>query len=190
MSIVKLEKDGYGQIELNQVTFRRDGRIEAQCALDSSEFPADGTSVAENGMLFAIDNVKRVLKKATSTLAANQVIGLNYSAEHLYDERHQGLKDFYLTGGENFLPRLGILTVGDKFTTNTICYDTDNYSDLDAVQDALEGSTPVFAGIASDGSGYWELVKSAPSAGPVAVVTEVTTMPDGQPAMKLQVIKG
>ena len=30
--------DGYGQVELNNVAFRRDGRIEAQCALDTADF--------------------------------------------------------------------------------------------------------------------------------------------------------
>lgn len=189
MAIEKLAKDGYGQLELNQVAFRRDGRIEAQCRLDSTEFPADGTTVAENGMLFSIDNVKRSLKKATAELAASTVIGINYSTEHLYDERHLGLKDFYLTGGENFLPRLGILDSGDKFTTNTVCYDTDTYADLEAVADALEASTPVYAGIASDGSGYWQLVNAAPTAGPVGRVIAVTTMPDGQEAVKIQIIK-
>lgn len=189
MSIVKLAKDGYGQLELNQVAFRRDGRIEAQCKLDDSEFAPKGTAVAENGMLFSIDNVTRTLKKATSALAATTVIGINYSTEHMYDERKNSLKDFYLTGGENFLPRIGILDSGDKFTTNTICYDSDTYADLEAVQGKLEGSTPVYAGIASDGSGYWQLFEAAPTAGPVGRVVEVGTMPDGQPGLKIQIIK-
>lgn len=188
MAIVKLAKDGYGQIELNQVAFRRDGRIEAQCKLDTTQFPADGTVVAENGMLFAIDRVTRTLKKATAALAATQVIGINYSAEHMYDERYLGLKNFALTSND-FLPRLGYLAVGDKFTTNTICYDEGTYADMDAVQTALEGGTIVYAGIATDGSGYWQLVSSAPSAGPVAQVVEVHTMPDGQVGLMLHVIK-
>ena len=190
MSIVKLEKDGYGQLELNQVAWRRTGRIEAQCHLDSTEFPADKTSVAENGMLFAVDNVKRVLKKATEALAATEVIGINYSTEHLYDERHQGLKDFALTGGENFLPRIGYFEAGDKFTTNTVCYDDATFtSGLETMQEKIEGATALYAGIASDGSGYWEVKETAPSAGPVARVIAITDMPDGQPALKLQILR-
>ena len=106
MAMKKLTKKGYGQIELNQVAWRRDGRIEAQCRLDDDQFPADATAigeVAENGMLFAIDNVTRTLKKATLELAKTEMIGINYSTEHLYSEREQGYKDFFLTGGENFL---------------------------------------------------------------------------------------
>ena len=30
--------DGYGQVELNNCAFRRDGRIEAQCAPDTTDF--------------------------------------------------------------------------------------------------------------------------------------------------------
>lgn len=191
MAVNKLSKNGYGQIELNQVAWRRDGRVEAQCALDSTEFPADGSVVAENGMLFAIDNVTRTLKKATTALATTNIIGINYSSEHLYDERTPGLKDFALTGGEDFLPRLGLPAVGDKFTTNTVCYNTTNFTNEEALIDALEGiaTTKLYAGIASDNSGYWEIVKTAPSAGPSAEVIEYTTMPDGQIAVKLQIKK-
>ena len=192
MAMKKLTKKGYGQIELNQVAWRRDGRIEAQCRLDDDQFPADATDigkVAENGMLFAIDNVTRTLKKATLELAATEMIGINYSTEHLYSEQKQGYKDFFLTGGENFLPRLGYLAAGDKFTLNTACYDDSAFNDEAAIAEAVNGGTNVFAGIASDGSGYWEIAKTAPTAGPVARVIAFTDMPDGQPAVKLQVIK-
>lgn len=192
MAIVKMTKKGYGQIELNQVAWRRDGRIEAQCHLDAEQFPADAIavgSVAENGMLFAINNVNRSLKKATLELAASEMIGINYSSEHLYDERKQSLRDFYLTGGENFLPRLGYLAAGDKFTLNAVCYDDEVFADEDAIVEALNGGSALYAGIASDGSGYWEIGMDAPAAGPVARVIAYTDMPDGQPGIKLQVIK-
>ena len=190
MAVNKFSKNGFGQIELNQVAWRRDGRVEAQCRLDSTEFPADGSVVAENGMLFAINNVTRTLKKATTALAANAIIGINYSSEHIYDERTPGLKDFALTGND-VLPRIGLPAVGDKFTTNTVCYDTANFADEDTLVTALEDldTTPLYAGIASDGSGYWEIVKTEPSAGPVAEVVAYTDLPDGQAAVKLQ-IKG
>ena len=90
MALKRLLIDGYGQIELNQVTFRRDGRIEAQCALG-----ADFDEVAaENGMLLAVDNINRVVKFPV----AGEVfpIALNYSTEHMYDERTTALKNFRL----------------------------------------------------------------------------------------------
>ena len=191
MAIVKLAKDGYGQVELNNVAFRRDGRIEAQAKLDATEFPVGANEigqVAENGMLFAIDNTKRELKKATTELANTHVIGFNYSSEHMYDERKPGLKNFYLSNGE-FLPRLGLLDVGDKFHTNTVCYESDLLADEDAIADALDNGDVLYAGIASDGSGYWEISDQAAENGPIARVLKYATMPDGQPALKLQVIR-
>ena len=167
MALARLVIDGYGQLELNNAAFRRDGRIEAQCALDSTDF---ATAPCENGMLLAVDKANKVIKFATD---ASLPIAINYSAEHMYDERHLGLKNFYLTSND-FLPRLGLLAVGDKFTTNTICYDSATYADMDAVQTLLTAGTKVYAGIATDGSGYWQLVASAPAAGPVAQVVEVT----------------
>ena len=52
MAFKRLPIDGYGQLELNNAAFRRDGRIEAQCAL-SSDFSAKVP--AENGMILAVD---------------------------------------------------------------------------------------------------------------------------------------
>ena len=36
MAFKRFVIDGFGQLELNQVAFRRDGRVEAQCALDDT----------------------------------------------------------------------------------------------------------------------------------------------------------
>ena len=47
MALTRFVIDGYGQLELNQVAFRRDGRVEAQCALDDTDF---ASVPAENGM--------------------------------------------------------------------------------------------------------------------------------------------
>ena len=182
MAINRLVIDGYGQLELNNVAFRRDGRIEAQCALDAEDF---ASVPAENGMLLVVDNVNRVVKlpEATNTLP----IALNYSAEHLYDERHYGLKDFALRPGE-FLPRLGYLSVGDKFTTNCVCYDSDEFNDEEALGTALGtlDTTPLYG--ASDTSGAIKITKTKPSAGIALLVLADTDMPDGQRGIKFQVL--
>ena len=65
--MARMTISGYGQVELNNVAFRRDGRIEAQCALDAEDF-ADVP--AENGMLLAVDRVNRAVKFPTSANAA------------------------------------------------------------------------------------------------------------------------
>lgn len=186
MALKRLVIDGFGQLELNNVAFRRDGRIEAQCALDSTDF---ASVPAENGMLLAVDNVNRVVKFADD---ASLPIALNYTTEHMYDERTPGLRNFRLEPG-TFLPRLGYLSVGDKFTTNCVSYDSakDSTWTSDAefkkalAKDKL-ATTPVYGGISADGSIAVSATK--PSAGPVLLVVAATTMPDGQFGIKFQAL--
>lgn len=189
MAINKLTKVGYGQLELNQVAFRRDGRIEAQCALDATDF---ASIPAENGMVLCVDNATRTIKLPTSGNVAKYPVAINYSAEHLYDEAKMGLKDFALTKDSGFYPRLGYLEIGDKFCTNTICYDTTAYATEAALKTAIAGvaTTPVYASV--NANGYWQIVASKPASGLAAAVvagTSAGSMPDGQYAVKLQIIQ-
>lgn len=168
MALVKLEKNGYGQLELNFAAFRRAGNIEAQCKI------ADGIDYLENGMLLAVDRVKREVKYPTD--GADEIIALNYTTEHMYDERAKALKDFRLEKN-SFLPRLGYIGVPDKFTTNTVCYeDGDFTNEADALEKAKYG-VPCE-------NGYIKLVESKPATGFCVEVIEITTMPDGQKAVK------
>ena len=71
MAFKRFVIDGYSQLELNQVAFRRDGRVEAQCALDDTDF---ASVPAENGMLLAVTELterlssRRVLLLLTARL--------------------------------------------------------------------------------------------------------------------------
>ena len=181
MSLKRLVIDGYGQLELNNVAFRRDGRIEAQCKLDATDFKS---VPAENGMLLAVDNVKRVVRFPKSD--EKMPLALHYSAEHMYDERLPGLKNFKLEKG-SFLPRMGYLAEGDKFTTNCICYDDSDFSTEELLVTALEKvkETPLYA--APSTLGAWQITKTDTNAR--AIVLCKTTMPDGQLAVKLQALK-
>ena len=180
MALKRLVIDGYGQLELNQVAFRRNGRVEAQCALDETDF---ASVPAENGMLLAVDRVNRAVKFATDD---SMPIALNYTTEHMYDERANALKDFKLDRG-TFLPRLGFLSVGELFTTNCICFDDGEFEDNDAVEAAMGtiATTQLYGGISSEGA--IKLSATKPTAGPVLLAVEKTTMPDGQFAIKFQV---
>lgn len=177
MALARLVIDGYGQCELNNAAFRRDGRIEAQCALDETDF-ADVP--AENGMLLAVDKVNKVIKFATDD---SLPIALNYSAEHMYDDRANGLKDFKLDK-DSFYPRVGYLAVGDLFTTNCISHEM---ADDDTFKEAAAdvATTPLYGGISDDGSIAVDTTK--PQVGPVLNVVKATTMPDGQFAVQFQV---
>ncbi len=177
MALVKLEKDGYGQLELNQVAFRRSGRIEAQCRI------ADGIEYIENGMLLAVNNVNRTVNYPEAD--GVYPIALHYSTEHMYDERAKGLKNFKLDKN-TFLPRMGYLGAGDKYTTNTVCFD--NALSYEAIKTGLAEGTVYYATASTteEFEGYHEI--STDSAKAVALVIAATTMPDGQLAFKFQAL--
>jgi hypothetical protein len=170
---------GYGQIELNNVAFRRDGRIEAQCQLDATDF---AKIPAENGMLLAVDKVKKTIKFAKDNTLP---VAINYTAEHMYDERDVGaLAKFALPTG-TFLPRMGYLSVGDLFTTNCIGAEETTFADTKAVEAAI--ATGVYG--KPSAQGVIELVNTAPTDGIVLRAVKATTMPDGKFALKFQVYK-
>lgn len=177
--------DGFGQVELNNVAFRRDGRIEAQCALDTEAFTENVP--CENGMILRVKKAEHKITFADAS-AENQLYALNYSTEHMYDERRPGLKNFSLSAqknakGQDFYPRVGYLAAGDLWTTN--CVDLGSYANASAVASAL-ASGEVFAAVGTEGAVV--LGSSAPSVGPVIQVIKKTTMPDGQDAFQLQVL--
>ena len=164
---------GYGQIELNQCAFRRDGRIEAQCKIEGADY-------VENGMILAIDNTKREVRYPA---AGDYMFGLNYTSEHMYDERLVGGLKYYKTDKDSFLPRLGYLAVGDKFTTNTVVYDDD--ADI---------TTMVYGYVKAGDNGYIRLSATKPTdaiadAPLLRVIDAKATMPNGAPAVKFQCIK-
>ena len=163
---------GYGQIELNQCAFRRDGRIEAQCKIEGADY-------VENGMILAIDNTKHEVRYPA---ASDYMFGLNYTSEHMYDERLVGGLKYYKTDKDSFLPRLGYLAVGDKFTTNTVVYDADDIT------------TMVYGYVKAGDNGYIRLSATKPQdaiadAPLLRVIDAKATMPNGAPAVKFQCIK-
>ena len=183
MAITRIACDGYGQLELNQVAFRRDGRIEAQSKLkvyDASTATDgfDAAHPAENGMLLVFNAPKREISKPA---AATDKVLLNYTTEHMYDERKPGLKNFCLVPG-TFLPRLGYLSTGDKYTTNTVSYDSSTYSTEDDLWAAVAAvaTTPMYAAPCTDGT---HLVSTS-ATNAVAKVVKADTMPDGQKAIQ------
>lgn len=166
--------DGYGQIELNKVAFRRDGRIEAQCALDSTAF---ASNKCENGMLLSVDRANSKITLPTTALP----VALVYTTEHMYDERATALK-YFATGLKDFYPRLGYLAQGDRFTTNTISYDsavdtawTDDSTFKTTVASNYK-TTAIYGGMSSDGSILVSATK--PTEGPVLKVVKSYTMPN------------
>jgi len=182
MTTKRLVIDGYGQVELNNVAFRRDGRIVAQCAPDATDF---ASVPVENGMILAVDEANRTVKFATDN---SLPFALVYSTEHMYDERMPGLKNFKLNGSDDFLPRLGYPDVGDKWHTNTICYSDTEYTNEAALITALKACKTAAVYGKVDATGAVCLTATAPTVGLKLKVVEYGTMPDGQKGVKLQVL--
>lgn len=173
MAIKRLEIKGYGQLEINQAPFRRAGRVEAQCKVE------DGIDYVENGMLLAVDRKARTVGYPAG--GADEVIGLNYTTEHLYDEKYQALKDFRLEGGK--CPRIGYVALGDKWTTNCIAYDTDEFADEDTLKEAVEGvATTALYGVPCENGAI--KITATKGTGFACEVVKATTMPDGQYAVQ------
>ena len=171
----RLKIDGFGQLELNQVAYRRNGRIEAQCKL------ADTIDYVENGMLLAVDPATRTVKMPEG---GDEFIALNYTTEHMYDERLvNGLKHFKLDKN-TFCPRLGYLATGDKFTTNCISVEDGKASGATATAEEVNAVIAVEGGAYGHASANGTILVNNEKSGAVAKVAYATTMPDGQYAVK------
>lgn len=181
--IKELDKVGYAQLELNQVAFRRDGRIEAQCPL------SEEIEYIENGMVLVVDPFERVIKMPVEggpmpteqdAPVNNGPLALHYSAEHMYDNRANALKDFVLEAN-SFLPRLGYLSTGDKYTTNAVCHTEDNDGTLFS---KMVNGTRYYAHPYYNGYHFLDTNKE----GAFAMAIRATTMPDGQKAIMFQAL--
>lgn len=185
----------YAVLELNQVAFPRDGRIEAQLPLKKyvASTGTDGfdkTNPAEVGMILVVDKAAGCIRKALSGELSGDnandklMFALHYSTEHLYDERAPRLDEFCMYPSDesynwpnspydDFYPRMGFLAVGDRFTTNAVkCESTTEVGDM------------VYVGT----DGYW--TTDTATVGPVCQIVEDTTCPNGvDRAFKLMVVK-
>lgn len=169
-------RKGYGQLELNRVAFRRDGRVEAQVPYDVSK---EG-QVYENGMVVIIETTEAGKVAKVGAIADGDLYGIVYTSEELYDSRKPGLKNFGVVvedgeargpEGYDVYPRIGFLSAGDVFTTNTV-----------VKTDDFKAGTKVYVGA----TGEWTVTEGK---GPVGVVNQVYTMPDGQPAIEIEIKK-
>ena len=152
-----IKRVGYGQVEDNHLSAKRNGRVYAQLPA------AEGIDILENGQF-----VKYDYAAGEVNLDGNGEWFLVYNEEKLYDPRHQMHKDFALERENGSLvPRVLGLTPGDIYTTNMIV--EENVS----VGDRLAPNDQGILAPANDG---------------FIQVAAITTLPDMQKAVKLQVI--
>ena len=169
MAIKFFDCKGYGQIEPNQVSFTRDGRIEAQCELDpavfASHFPmtADeaeaGMIYGENGSFYVVDKANKIVTIPTKELSDKGFpMGICYSSEMIHNQFTPGRKNYCMIHGE-YLPRLGYTEVGERLTLNGVAWDDTAYAVetskelYDAVKADLAEGTDVYAYVVQGSKG-------------------------------------
>lgn len=193
-------RNGYGQVEPNQLSAQKTGQIYASLPLDKN------VSVLQNGEFMYYDY-------KTSTVTADATVGepmLVFNEIKLYEPYWQtSYKDFamirvgdnYVTsrpatgtygdGAENvgaadknhteygyrmdgIAPRLFKTNIGDIMTTNMVKTDVEyNVGDLLTPVKNADSNTLVLEIAGGDTGMLWQVAK-------------VYTMPDGQPGLKLQ----
>ena len=169
MAIKFFDCRGYGQIEPNQVSFTRDGRIEAQCELDpaifASHFPmtADeaeaGMIYGENGSFYVVDKANKIVTVPTKELSNKGFpMGICYSSEMIHNQFTPGRKNYCMIHGE-YLPRLGYTEVGERLTLNGVAWDdtafsvTNSKELYDAVKTILAAGGAVYAYVVEGSKG-------------------------------------
>lgn len=213
MAIKFFDCKGFGQIEPNQVWFTRAGMVEAQCALDDTKFASHfpmtkaeadaGKIYGEVGAFLMVDKAKHTATVPTTALNAKGLnMGINYSTEKIYNQFTPGRRNFCMICGE-FLPRIGYVEPGMRFTTNTVAWDTEDtatfttsnpnfdsdimYNDVKA---ALEKGSEVYAYVVDGSDGKLVLgAKVANALGNVYThVVKAYTNADGTKSFMFEVI--
>ena len=143
MAIQRLAHIGYGVIERNRVNAEN---MESACELDAAKFP-DG---AEVGRIVGVRKDLGKVVLSTDPLATKGVLN---NSEKVYDQFHQGLNQYKVKGGK--MAAVLYLEQGNTFTTNTICYDTTEFANDEAVKTAFKNlETAPLACIPSTVAGY------------------------------------
>ena len=167
-----ISRVGYGQVEPNHLSAQGNRQIYAQLPLDSE------IETLENGQFMKYDYANGKVD-----LDGEGEFMLVYNEVKLYDSR-DSYKDFAMTKknyvDEEIYPRLFKTNIGDIYTTN--CVGAANTKDAEyegidlEVGDKLKVGSEGYLVAGTDNAMTWQVVK-------------VYTMPDGQPAVKIQRIK-
>ena len=162
--MAEIKRDGFGQLEINHLAAPKNGQVYAQLPA------AEDIDVLENGMF-----VKYDYENGEVNFTGDGPWMLVCNEEKLYDERHQMHKYWALQRSEAYngviVPRVFDVKAGDLFTTNAVKEAT--YAKGDELKVGADGRLE--AGAAAAGEHSFKVVAE-------------TTMPDGQAAVKIQVI--
>lgn len=169
--------DKYGVLEMNRAEYLKTGMIVSQSPL-SDEFTEE--KPCENGMWVDANKANGEVKLVS---ADTKIYGIVYTAEKDFTGWRPALKWHSQKAGD--YPRVGILNVGDTFTTNTFNYEftTNTVAEQrDELKAALEAG-PLYV-IPTVGEGAPTVTAELPANGPYAQVMKLYTVPAGTPGIK------
>ena len=169
--------DKYGVLEMNRAEYLKTGMVVSQTPL-GADFAAENS--CENGMWVDANKANGEIKKIS---ANTKVYGIVYTAEKDYTGLRPALKHFAQKQGD--YPRVGILNVGDTFTTNTFSYDfaaetvAEQWQEL---KDAFAAGPLYVKPVVGEGAPM--VTAEKPAEGPYAQVVKLYTVPAGTPGIK------
>lgn len=196
MALNRFPVEQYASLELNQVAFPKTGMVVSQVPLGAA-FTKDAP--CENGMWVVADKALGAINAPAA--ATDKPIGIVYTTEKEYDMLHYGLKTFGRKIAGDY-PRVGILGVGDTVTTNCFQYDDSEFeavttqgsekTALEVLEAALTADLSLAANalyvVPVAGSAVPKLTATKPNSGIYGKVVKYYTVPNGEKAIKYQII--
>ena len=169
--------DKYGVLEMQRAEYLKTGMIVSQSPL-SKEFTE--AAPCENGMWVDANKANGEIKLVS---ADTQIYGIVYTTEKDFTGWRPALKHFCQVAGE--YPRVGILNVGDTFTTNTFNYDFASETVAEQWQELKDAfaAGPLYVKPVV-GEGAPMVTAEKPAEGPYAQVVKLYTVPAGTPGIK------
>ena len=169
--------DKYCDLEMQRAEYLKTGMIVSQSPL-SKEFTE--AAPCENGMWVDANKANGEIKLVS---ADTQIYGIVYTAEKDFTGLRPPLKYFCQVAGE--YPRVGILNVGDTFTTNTFNYDFASETVAEQWQELKDAfaAGPLYVKPVV-GEGAPMVTAEKPAEGPYAQVVKLYTVPAGTPGIK------
>lgn len=178
MAAINLNRTGFGQVEPNHLSAQRTGQIYAQLPA------ATATNILENGQFVKYDYKAG---EVNTTGLGEWMLVFNEIKNYRPEET---AKDFALKKtnavGNVMVPRVFKTNVGDIYTTN--CVGVANTAGNVAVTDNVSIDVETGTKLTPDTTGYLKVSENGDE-DMIWEAVEVTTMPDGQKAVKLMRIK-
>lgn len=182
--MARFKIDKYGVLEMQRAEYLKTGMIVSQSPL-SDEFTE--AAPCENGMWVDANKANGEIRLVSGD---TKMYGIVYTTEKDYTGWRPALKHFRQVAGE--YPRVGLLNVGDTFTTNTFNYEFTTETTAEQWQELkdafAEGENPLYV-IPTVGEGAPTVTATEPAEGPYAQVVKLYTVPAGTPGIKYVMVR-